>query len=84
MSEYTKCNYCVLKSLRRHAKSSGEKIVLVGKTAYRIPKEMNESDFMKLRDEPFDSDPLSEPNRDVGESKYFVAWFMDLPDHCCC
>jgi hypothetical protein len=76
MSELTKCNYCDLKSIRRRARARGEKIVVVGQTAYRIPKSMSKRDFMKL--------PTGSVDARTGKGKYFVAWFMAIPDHCCC
>lgn len=76
MSSITKCNYCKLRTLRRRAKASGEKIVLVGNTAYRIPQRMSKRDFLKL--------PVGTPDNRVGRSKYWVAWFMEITNHCCC
>jgi hypothetical protein len=41
-----------------------------GANVYRVPKSINESEFKTM----------SEADR----TGYFVAWFMELPDHCVC
>jgi hypothetical protein len=71
MSENTPCNYCTLKSMKRRCPKD-MKIVLIGNTAYRVPKGMKKSEMMTWN------------RNDRIAKKYFVAWFMELPYSCCC
>lgn len=76
MSELTLCNYCSLKQIERLAEAAGEKVIVYRNTAYTVPKALSKKAFLDL--------PDGDPDKKTGKGKYFSAWFMQLPDHCCC
>jgi len=67
------CNFCKMQLIRKHAKEE-KKIVtyesgdMGGVDVFVHPKEVK----ISIRDNP------------VQRGKYFVAWFMELPERCCC
>jgi len=77
MSELTQCNFCSFKAVQRSARARGLKIT-------KVPN-MGGVDILL---HPKDVDPKTlskgEPNSKRLREKYFVAWYMELPDHCCC
>ena len=50
-----------------------------GVNVFIVPKEITVRDIKKWKEA---CDEL--PNGDGNYQKYFRAWFMELPDHCCC
>jgi len=73
MSENSFCNYCTFKRLKDDAKAENSKLIIRpcamgGIYVFRIPKNM---DIPPIMTEEF-------------IQKYMAAWFMELPDHCCC
>lgn len=85
MSELTSCNYCDYQRLLARAKKEGATI------HKRNSKFMGGIDIFKVpKGESFPDDknmiqPCEEyPNGNDTYNKYHIAWFMELPSHCCC
>jgi hypothetical protein len=78
MSELTTCNYCNLRSIRRHAKEQGLKVTVLndarwgmgGCNVYVHPKSIKIREFRG--------------GEDGARAKYRRAWFAELPERCCC
>lgn len=64
------CNYCSLKRIERSATKDNKKVLVLGKTAYKVPVDMDEDNFKNLTE--------------AEKEKYFSAWFMGLTNYCCC
>lgn len=66
----TTCNYCMLQQLKRHAARQGEVITVdSANNVYRHPPGIDPSELAR---------------EGADRSDYWQAWFMALPDHCCC
>lgn len=71
------CNYCALEDIKRRAKETNKKVTvrdnakwgMGGVNVYMHPSDVRLSNVIE------DSKI---------HDKYFVAWFMELPNHCCC
>lgn len=81
MSEMTQCNYCSMLSLRRRAEKDRQRVVVLpakrgkyymgGVDVFRFPKSIyTRAQFRKLTD--------------AERERWWVCWFMELGDHCCC
>ena len=71
------CNYCTMQQIKRDAKLNYKKVItrdgtgqLGGTDVFVVPQNT--------------SVPEKIVNDNVFSTKYFVAWFMKLPDHCAC
>jgi len=70
MGEYTQCNYCTYQYI---VKRSYER--------YKLPRIVTvKPSFGGLGGVDVYVHPKSQPP----SQKYFVAWFMQLPEQCCC
>lgn len=69
MSELTQCNYCSLQEIQRRAKREGKFVTRRADTKYALG---GFNVYVYPRGVPIDHD------------KHFVAWFMELTDHCVC
>lgn len=76
------CNYCRFQEIKRHAEENvmvvtvlhDEEYQLHGVNVYVHPKHIHVVDI-----------PRSIKDGKRNKRKlYFAAWFMALPDHCCC
>ena len=72
----TICNYCTLKEIKANAKKMNNKVTVL------------QSNFFEMGG-GFDvySHPKNIKIKEItgGErEKYFKAWLMEIPDHCCC
>jgi hypothetical protein len=68
------CNYCCFKSVKANAKRAGMKVATSPHTGV-----LGGVDVYRL--------PPSVRLTELGKqerAKYFVAWYMELTDHCCC
>jgi len=79
------CNYCTFQQIKK-SKPKGYKVRILdgdfglgGVDIFVVPPHITISDIRKWKKS---SEQL--PNGDKKRQKYFVAWFMELPDHCCC
>ena len=70
MSELTNCNYCSWRRIQMQAKQGGYSVALIDNTAYRLPAGVPTTQFQKWSKQ--DKEP------------YFLAWFMELTNHCVC
>jgi hypothetical protein len=78
MSELTQCNYCSLRRIRRDAKREKKRVTILsdarwgmgGVNVYVHPRDVNVSRLRGGEDGP--------------RREYFVSWFMQLTQHCCC
>ena len=79
MGEFTTCNFCRLKDIRRRAKEKGQKVTLRasgfwgGKDVYVHPKDV------KIPTKHVHQDDNKE-----GPDEYWVAWMWEIPERCCC
>ena len=78
----TQCNLCRLKSIREHAKRSGERVTVFrldsGKTRFSRSVEV----FVYPKNvKPHAAKKALLP---TGERRYFAAWFAEMPDTCRC
>jgi len=72
------CNYCSFQKIKSRAKADKKKVTVLrdarwgmgGVNIYVHPPKV---DVSKLSD-----------GEDGERRQYFVAWFMELPSHCCC
>lgn len=71
----SRCNYCLLQDLRRHAADTGQVVTVKpgahGSYIYLHPPEVSIDSLVvtDLQEEP---------------GPYFAAWLAALPDHCVC
>ena len=80
MSDTSRCNRCTLESIKYHAREDKKKVVVVqntkwgmsGLNVYVVPTHFERDDVLKWKEDSKE------------HKKYFVAWFMELPDHCAC
>ena len=76
MSELTRCNYCVLQSIKAHAKQEGKKVMLKssafkgGIDVFVLPLGV---------DLPHDTGMGSD-----ARDEYFRAWLMEVTEECVC
>ena len=80
------CNFCTFKSIKSKAKKEDMTIKKLdgswgmgGIEIFKVPKDISLSNIKQWK-QP--SDNL--PNGDQNWQKYHVAWFKELPNHCCC
>ncbi|NVM22877.1 MAG: hypothetical protein HWN68_13980 [Desulfobacterales bacterium] len=78
MSELTKCNYCSLQDIRRRAKERGEKVTVLHNSKWWYGKGCN----VYVHPKDIDLPNIKEDSK--LHDRYSVAWFAELPDHCCC
>ena len=70
------CNYCTLKSIKSRAKEKGEKAVVLQGNFF----EMGGGFDVYTCPKDVKISKLTVAERE----KYFNAWLMEIPDHCCC
>lgn len=78
MSELTRCDYCVLISIRAKAKTNNKRVTILydadwgmgGANVYVYPKNI---DIRKLSG-----------GEKGGRKKYLAAWLMEIPKYCYC
>jgi len=72
----SQCNYCRFKSIQRRGKEEGKKIRV------KVAKNFG----MGVGVDIYLLDPGEEiqPDNEKGENPQRVAWFMELPNRCCC
>ena len=82
---FTTCNYCTYQRLLSQAKKGSFTIhkrssnFMGGIDIFKVPK----GETLAPKEEMIF--PCKEyPNGNEAYSKYHVAWFMELPSHCCC
>ena len=71
MSELTSCNYCNLQRYKRQAKEQNARLYLRGQDVFIVPK------GQKL-------DMTVDPKTGNHTSGQWVAWLMEITDHCVC
>jgi hypothetical protein len=71
MSELTPCNFCSLNRIKESANEKGMKITL------------KKSNSMMGGTDVYTHPPSIEHPEEYGD-KYFSAWMMEIPIHCCC
>jgi len=72
------CNYCLLRSIRRGADETSQKV-----TVHASDGSLQGQDvFVHPPDHTLDL--TTEPETGNHRSPYFVCWFMEISDHCCC
>lgn len=74
MSELTPCNYCSYQRIKKRADDDGLLVSLLPAHWGMGGTEVYVS--------PVDVDV--EKMSEIERHKYYKAWFMSLPDHCCC
>lgn len=82
MSELTQCNHCSLERIKRRAKQSNRRVVI-------LPARKKDDFFMGGVDvftfpSVFWTVPQFKKLSYDEQQKWFDAWFMQLADHCCC
>lgn len=68
MSELTSCNYCTMQSIKQRAKRNNKSIV--------IQPCKGGLGGVNIY--------LIEKDEELTPDSKITAWFMELPDHCCC
>lgn len=85
MSSLTSCNYCNMRRLKDRAKKRGMIVKTLpgrfmgGIEVFIVPKGTTTDEISMWEGA---SNIL--PNGDENHCKYWKAWFMELPNHCCC
>lgn len=76
MSDLTPCNYCSMAGIRERARHKKLKV------SVQVATQCGELGGVDVFVHPawVKLPKLNDKEREV----YFVAWFMALPDHCCC
>jgi len=77
VSELTPCNYCSFKRIKRRAKQDNNTVTL--RYGFMGGKDC----FVHPPDVVITPEIAKDENHPL-HKQYFVAWFMELPDHCCC
>ena len=67
--EMSKCNYCTLQRIKANAMKNDKIVTVKGGNVYV---------------HPFGAVNPTEPASPDNGNKYWVAWLMSIPDHCCC
>jgi len=80
MSELTRCNYCRLQDIKRMAKEQGSRVYV--RPSNFCPKyNIGGYDiFMVPKGEKLDTSV----DKDGNHGWQWVAWMMEIPDHCVC
>ena len=78
MSQLTQCNYCSLKQYKSKARKNNQAIRLVDN-----PGVIKGIDVL-ISPKGLRLPRLGSDERDAFIKRYFVAWFMELGDHCEC
>jgi len=81
----SQCNYCTFQWIKKN-RPKGYKIKKIlsdfglgGIDVFIVPHNITVTDIKQWKK------PSKQfPNGDENRQKYFVAWFMELPDFCCC
>lgn len=70
MSEYTQCNYCMYQYILKRAQER-----------YKIPRVVTQRPSISQLG---GVDIFVHPKSVRPTQAHFVAWFMELPEQCCC
>ena len=79
MSTSTKCNYCLLRQIREEANKKGHRTLKMKSTDSKY-NGWNILSYPKGTKVP----PWGTRERPVFNTKYFVAWLMELTAYCVC
>lgn len=73
---YSLCNYCRFEDIKRRAKRDGKKVYTIHSTSMTTLGGVSVY-VLNKGEKPPKNDSEKDDSRKV-------AWFMELPNHCCC